>query len=806
MAYYFDSFVLDARTGTLRGPDGEIPLRRQAFRLCEVLLENAPELLDRDQLLDEVWGRTAVSPNVLPQAISELRQALGDNPQSPRYIETKHRRGYRFICTVERSEPEAVMRAPPTIALPCGQPTAQKGYAARQELKRQRLIAAGLVSVVLCTAMAVWLYQHWQEREALFLETIPSIRAAAGSDVFAAWRETRAALARYPDELELQQLMLDFTIPVSLASQPPAASVSVGPYKGTDTDWVALGTTPLDDIRLPLTMLRFRVSKPGFRSLDVAPSVLPVAEAFHLHPNGVPPEGMVYVPPGRVSYLGETRELQGFWIQQQEVTNREYREFVESGGYQKAEYWQERITVDGSELTMDDKTALFVDSTGLPGPSLWSLGTYPEGHGDHPVEGLSWYEAAAYARFRNMQLPTVFHWWRASGRGGEQMMNFADIVRDSNFLGTGSRPVGQGGLGPYGTHDMAGNVGEWCANASNTGRHFLGGSWRTESFAFMDPFAQPATHRGAGFGLRLMSAAVPISGEQLADVVNEAPQAITPVNDTTFEIFARQFAYDPVPLNAVLESVDRSHRAWRRERISFDAAYGDERVPLQLFIPNDAAPPYQVVVHFPGGDALLLNESADAGLLSVEPFLRTGRAVAYPVYQGTFERKARTKRGMLAARKRVIEQAQDVSRTLDYLVTREDVAQDKIAFHGLSYGGILAPFILAVENRFTSAMILSAGTVSRPLPPELTVQHYLPRVTLPTLFMGGRDDFNHSYENAQVPFFELLGTPQGQKRHVTFEGGHLPTGYAAVRRELIRWLDETLGKARRIVANSGSGG
>ena len=45
MAYFFGDFVLDPRTGTLTGPQGPVPLRRQAFRLCEVLLENAPELM-----------------------------------------------------------------------------------------------------------------------------------------------------------------------------------------------------------------------------------------------------------------------------------------------------------------------------------------------------------------------------------------------------------------------------------------------------------------------------------------------------------------------------------------------------------------------------------------------------------------------------------------------------------------------------------------------------------------------------------------------------------------------------------------
>lgn len=106
MGFRFGPFQLDPRTGILSGPEGPIPLRRQAFRLAEVLLEHAPELLAHNTLLDEVWGRTALSANALPQTISELRHALGDDAHHPRFIETVHRRGYRMICPVDHVAPQ----------------------------------------------------------------------------------------------------------------------------------------------------------------------------------------------------------------------------------------------------------------------------------------------------------------------------------------------------------------------------------------------------------------------------------------------------------------------------------------------------------------------------------------------------------------------------------------------------------------------------------------------------------------------------------------------------------------------------
>lgn len=789
MAYSFGDFHLDPRRGTLSGPHGVVPLRRQAFRLCEVLLENAPDLMERDQLLDAVWGRTALSPNVLPQTISELRQALGDNPQAPCYIETLHRRGYRMICPVGKVDAEdsraTLDAADKSADLPVES-------APRRETRRTWLYP-GLALASVLALLTTWSYWGAQQRETLYEETIPSIRSEVETNVFAAWRMARQALLDFPEEPGLKQLILDLTIPASITSQPAGAAVEVGPYDASERDWIALGSTPLEQLRLPLTMLRFRLSKPGFTPLDVAPGILPVAESFQLQAEGAGPDGMVFIPPGKVTYMGETRQLEGFWIQQHEVSNRDYLEFVEADGYRRSEWWKHDILVDGRSLSQQDIAQLFIDSTGMPGPSTWSLGTYPADRADYPVEGISWFEAAAYAEFRGLQLPTVFHWWRAAGRGGLQEVQFGDVINASNFQSDSAWPAGKGGLGPYGTRDMAGNVGEWCANRSGEARHFLGGSWKSAPYAFMDAFAQPAPSRGEGYGVRLVATEQPVDADDLMPIEPASREAVQPVSDTTFAIFARQYHYDANPLNAVTEAIDDSQRHWRRERITFDAAYGEDRVILNLFVPRNTPPPLQTVVHFPGGDALLLDSSFDAGLLSVEPFLRSGRAVAYPVYQGTFERKGRKRRGPLSARRQLVEQVQDVSRTLDYLATRDDIAQDKIAFHGLSYGAVRAPFILAVEKRFATAMILSAGIPAENLPPEITMEHYLPRVTLPTLFMTGRDDFSYHYESSQIPLFRNLGTPAQQKKHVIFAGGHLPTGYSELQREVISWLDRTLG-------------
>ena len=103
--YRFEPFQFDPEAGQLHGPHGEIRLRPQAFHVLRELLEQHPRVLSHDELLDRVWGAAHISTNSLPQVVSELRQALGDSAQAPRFITTVHRRGYRFVAPLEKHMP-----------------------------------------------------------------------------------------------------------------------------------------------------------------------------------------------------------------------------------------------------------------------------------------------------------------------------------------------------------------------------------------------------------------------------------------------------------------------------------------------------------------------------------------------------------------------------------------------------------------------------------------------------------------------------------------------------------------------------
>ncbi len=97
MRIRFGPFTFDPQSRLLWRGDADIALPPRVLGVFEVLLERAGQVVARQDLFDRVWKDAFVTDTSLAEAVSFLRQALGDDPQSPRYIQTVHRRGYRFL-------------------------------------------------------------------------------------------------------------------------------------------------------------------------------------------------------------------------------------------------------------------------------------------------------------------------------------------------------------------------------------------------------------------------------------------------------------------------------------------------------------------------------------------------------------------------------------------------------------------------------------------------------------------------------------------------------------------------------------
>lgn len=96
----FPPFRLDPANRRLYCGEQPIALRPKSFEVLKYLVEGAGTLVTKDELLDAVWPATAVSDTVLKTSIREIREALGDVAKTPRFVETAHRSGYRFIAAV----------------------------------------------------------------------------------------------------------------------------------------------------------------------------------------------------------------------------------------------------------------------------------------------------------------------------------------------------------------------------------------------------------------------------------------------------------------------------------------------------------------------------------------------------------------------------------------------------------------------------------------------------------------------------------------------------------------------------------
>ena len=117
--WHFADFRLDPDNVWLWRGTQPLALTPKAFAVLQYLVTHADWLVTKDTLLDAVWPETAISDAVVRIAIGELRRALGDTAQAPRFIATVHRRGYRFVAPVaEYTEHSHAPVAPPPAALP----------------------------------------------------------------------------------------------------------------------------------------------------------------------------------------------------------------------------------------------------------------------------------------------------------------------------------------------------------------------------------------------------------------------------------------------------------------------------------------------------------------------------------------------------------------------------------------------------------------------------------------------------------------------------------------------------------------
>jgi hypothetical protein len=598
-----------------------------------------------------------------------------------------------------------------------------------------------------------------------------------------------------------------------IESEPAGARVLRQSILNPDSGWEELGMTPLQDVRFALNdgyRLVFKLA--GYRDVEILDARLwptkwtqaPVSGPIKLDPVDVLPEKMVRIP----GFTHDLVEYADYFMDRYEVTNREYQRFVATGGYESREFWTHTFAGDGKEIPWEEAVMQFVDRTGRPGPSTWSGGVYPDGLGDHPVSGVSWYEALAYAKFIGKEMPTWSHhkWARRFYSESSWL-----IASRSNFGGIGTRPVGENrAMTTMGVYDLAGNVREWAWNGTGQDEKVTaGGAWSDAYYHAEDLIPKSPWDRDSTHGLRLIRTfdaddklarlQQPVRPLERRDYSKEQP-----IPDSEFAIYRRMYAYDSLPLDAEVIEVETFDH-WIRERVAFDLPYG-ERGGAFLYIPKNAEPPYETVIYWPG-DPVLEQHSVDEEFVPAFDFIvRSGRALAQPIFKGAFDRDdsnfsinqdslwpTRESTTSTSFRDFQIKWMQELSRTIDYLETRDDMETDRLGYYGFSWGGAAAPIVLALEDRRIDAAVLHVGGLDDYyFLPEVDPFNFLSHVRVPVLMINGEFDVGFPLALSQKPMFDRLATePDHKKLYVT------PTAHFVPRDVLIRetldWFDRYLG-------------
>ncbi len=174
------------------------------------------------------------------------------------------------------------------------------------------------------------------------------------------------------------------------------------------------------------------------------------------------------VPEGESDPEGTAVELTAFHLDRHAVTNAQYAKFIADGGYSQTDYWPQEIWPNLLQ---------FVDSTGYSGPRFWRDGKCPKGKASHPVVGICWFEARAFALWCGKRLPTSLEWQHAAswwtGRDGRGRNirypwgnTFVPAKANTWAAGPGETvPVDRhaDGCTPNGVYQLIGNVWEWVA-------------------------------------------------------------------------------------------------------------------------------------------------------------------------------------------------------------------------------------------------------------------------------------------------------------------------------------------------------
>ncbi len=632
-----------------------------------------------------------------------------------------------------------------------------------------------------------------------------------------------------PNNEELNDLMPTITDKLSVDSTPSGSKVYLKRFlpdeKGNFPERELVGTTPIKDMQIARGHYILQVEREGFAPFERTISGTipridgnfidspPIEIKAELLESNQIPQNMVYVPKGKYKLVNWSRpmqnevELDDFYIDKYEVSNKDFKEFIDKGGYLTKAFWTYPFIKGGEEIPLEEAVKNFKDKTGLPAPRSWSNQNFPEGEENFPVTGITWYEAAAYAAFRGKKLPTIFQWEKAARDGISDPRYNAmpwGLIRQgettdfrANFGAKQTIPVQnfEFGMSPFGAFNMAGNVSEWVLNRNVDNYVTSGGAWNDLPYAFGFLGEYPGFYSSDKLGFRCVKTvnnAKDNQGSQDLPSVEVPEYKISSEDD--YKIWLTHYQYDKKPLNAkVIETTQTE--SWTREKITFTGE-NDEKAIAYFYLPKNYENPLQVIHYLPPGDVVIgVRSLPDSVEMFLTPILKSGRAVFTVVLKGYNERPypktyEPPKRETVEFRKQAVNWMTDLRRGLDYLETRKEIDFKSLSFVGISNGANLGILTLGVEKRYNSAILVGGGLNKKWLSwiPEANFINFAPHSKLPKLIINGRYDEANPLKTNAEPLYKTLSEP---KELVIYDGGHIPT-IEFFSKTVNSWLDKQI--------------
>ena len=169
----FDEFEADLRAGELRKNGKRIKLQAQPFRLLVLLLENAGELVTREEVCRELWPNDTFVDfeHGLAAAVKKIRESIGDSAENPKYIETLPKRGYRFVGKIKPEPPEVLPVHPENGSREVG--AASSGTNPRDRSWRVGVDLLGIATVIVAASATLLLSRHPREPHEAALTAVP---------------------------------------------------------------------------------------------------------------------------------------------------------------------------------------------------------------------------------------------------------------------------------------------------------------------------------------------------------------------------------------------------------------------------------------------------------------------------------------------------------------------------------------------------------------------------------------------------------------------------------------------------------